>query len=623
MSITQIDIKINQTKLLNGGNSKTASQTNDPVNSFDQILAMFNNLGQINNKDKQADTTTFNNVADSLEKSEGEKQPGFANGNSDENVLGDFQKSNSDITIPMSLNDIKSNFTNLNAEALNSVPVGLIDANSSLKKLSAEAINSVPVSLIDIKSSVKNLSAEVSKSVPVNLEPILVSLSEDVHKIAPEFLEDIHSSLVDTDSEPTHNDSESIEDEQSVLLKLSPQDQSVSEKVEDWEGIDAILSALAASIQQIQHSPESLQSAFVTNSSNEEPQTSVDSTILSTLSDDNPRDSNETIQGMEMGRGIDQQKSNETSQWIERVTQIISDLSTNIENKSLKVPDTIEEKIQIIMNELNSKKQQDGMTSSNSSLNKNGVMLNELEQHKGYDSKPILSLDKNQVIFSSLPSTFSRTPEESRLVRNSKSIEMDDLTKFSGQHLGAMYQQQMPGKYIKAGTSSTMPPTLTISEFAPKVNEWISSYIKINDGKTGSTEAKFSLYPEHLGHIEIKINSQQGQISAEILTDTPIAKEVLEGQLQHLRTALQQSGLQVQKLDIVQQSQVSADPNQAGLSFSQDGSQSREQRAFTPSHDGSDKQKDPTEQKEIDRESLAITYGGTVRNKTSQIDFTA
>jgi flagellar hook-length control protein FliK len=185
----------------------------------------------------------------------------------------------------------------------------------------------------------------------------------------------------------------------------------------------------------------------------------------------------------------------------------------------------------------------------------------------------------------------------------------------------AIHQPQVPGNEMHRGSS---PTKLTVSEFAPEVSEWISRYMKRTDGKSGSTEAKFSLYPEHLGHIEIKINSQQGQISAEILTDTPIAKEVLEGQLQHLRTALQQSGLHVQKLDIVQQSQVSADSNQSGLSFSQDGSQSsREQRAFTPSQSDAKKQKESTEQKERDLESLAITYGGSARKTTSRIDFTA
>ncbi len=380
----------------------------------------------------------------------------------------------------------------------------------------------------------------------------------------PVQLRDDHSELLKSRTEGTQNSPVSIVDSHSSLINLSEEDAqygAVRVGEEDW-GVQ---------------------------------QTKVDSITISSLLNNFPDIRKEIAREFQMVDGIDKLTSSESGQLIQGLTQLISELNSNDAQKSFDIPDNIKEKIEIIMNKL--------------------------KQDFTYETKPVLSMDKNQVIFSSLTNAVSRVPEENRIVRTPLSSPNEDLTKVSGQPL-VIHQQLVPGNELKAVSS---PPNLTVSEFAPEVSEWISRYMKITNGQSGSTEAKFSLYPEHLGHIEIKIHSQQGQISAQILTDTPIAKEVLEGQLQHLRAALQQSGLHVQKLDIVQQSPVAADPNQAGLSFSQDGSHSsREQRAFTPSQDdGSKEQKESTEQKERDRESLAITYGGSTRKTTSRIDFTA
>ncbi|HEY2421091.1 MAG TPA: flagellar hook-length control protein FliK, partial [Neobacillus sp.] len=145
----------------------------------------------------------------------------------------------------------------------------------------------------------------------------------------------------------------------------------------------------------------------------------------------------------------------------------------------------------------------------------------------------------------------------------------------------------------------------------------------ISGGQSGSTEAKFSLYPEHLGHIEIKITSQQGQIAAQIITDTSMAKDALEGQLQQLRQALQQHGLLVQKLDIVQQIPVSLDWNQGNLSFSQGGSHSSyEQKSSHLAEDEANNQEE-TDQQEIEIETASISYGGAMPKKATNIDFTA
>jgi flagellar hook-length control protein FliK len=478
LGITQIDIKINQTKSLNGGKTQTASQTEDPVNSFDQILAMFNSLGQSNKRDGQKiDTASLQDVPDPLKISELEKRSGFLIVNQSDSTNIDWLKT------------------------------------------STEATKSESGSLEDLESSLMKQSQEITDKESVNLEE----------------------------------------------SKETTQEGLVNESEVDWEKLDAVLTVLAARIQQI------LQP--------QQPQPVFDSPIGGSQPSEDKID-------------------------LKNLTTIISDLSSKIESASFQVPDIIKEKIQIISNELNSKNVIEGLK------------LKEIEQNNLNVSRPGLSLDKSQVIFSSV----TRVPEGNRVVRTLRSPHMDELTKVSGQPFMTIHQQQ-----AISNQSAVETPKLTVSEFAPEVSEWISRNMKISNGPSGSTEAKFSLYPEHLGHIEIKVNSLHGQVSAEILTDTPLAKEVLEGQLQHLRAALQQAGLQVQKLDILQQSQVSADPSQSGLTFSQNGSShsSREQRTFNSSQDGSKDQNESTEQNERERESLSITYRGSTPKTTSRIDFTA
>lgn len=160
---------------------------------------------------------------------------------------------------------------------------------------------------------------------------------------------------------------------------------------------------------------------------------------------------------------------------------------------------------------------------------------------------------------------------------------------------------------------------ISVSEFVPKVSEWIGRFMGISSGQLKSAETKFSLYPEHLGHIEIKITSQQGHISAQIVTDTPAAKEALDGQLQHLKQAIQQHGIVVQKLDIVQQPSVEFNSN--NLSFSQGGPGSQNQSSYYLGREADKKQKEHSQQ-DTEMEGIPVSYGG-IQNPISTIDFTA
>ncbi|GMK40725.1 hypothetical protein PCCS19_37810 [Paenibacillus sp. CCS19] len=70
----------------------------------------------------------------------------------------------------------------------------------------------------------------------------------------------------------------------------------------------------------------------------------------------------------------------------------------------------------------------------------------------------------------------------------------------------------------------------------------------------GMSEARLTLTPEHLGQVDVRISMQNGQLTALFLTDSSTAKDMLDNQLALLRANLQSQGLNVDKLEVSQQS---------------------------------------------------------------------
>lgn len=89
-------------------------------------------------------------------------------------------------------------------------------------------------------------------------------------------------------------------------------------------------------------------------------------------------------------------------------------------------------------------------------------------------------------------------------------------------------------------------------------------------------EAKFSLTPEHLGEIDIKIVIQKGQVTAQFLADTAHGKEMLDSQMSLLKASLQQQGFQVDKIEVAQSGQMLHNFSQQESRSQQDQSQQRQ-----------------------------------------------
>jgi flagellar hook-length control protein FliK len=91
------------------------------------------------------------------------------------------------------------------------------------------------------------------------------------------------------------------------------------------------------------------------------------------------------------------------------------------------------------------------------------------------------------------------------------------------------------------------------NQFDQEVTKFLQSSINVT-GFENRMEAAFTLAPKHLGKVDVKVTIQDGQVTAEFLTSTPLGKDLLETHVQALRSALETQGLQVGKIDVAQQS---------------------------------------------------------------------
>ncbi|MBO2945753.1 flagellar hook-length control protein FliK [Paenibacillus sp. F411] len=141
---------------------------------------------------------------------------------------------------------------------------------------------------------------------------------------------------------------------------------------------------------------------------------------------------------------------------------------------------------------------------------------------------------------------------------------------------------------IRSGGSTPIKTTepIPVHQFAREMTQFTVNKLEFIK-QQGFTEARISLNPEHLGKVDIKIMMQNGQLVAQFMTHSAEARELLDQQMTQLRTALLGQGLQVEKLEVTQNSQTSTsqfhmqDGRQSGSGQQQPGRRSKEANTTT------------------------------------------
>lgn len=124
-----------------------------------------------------------------------------------------------------------------------------------------------------------------------------------------------------------------------------------------------------------------------------------------------------------------------------------------------------------------------------------------------------------------------------------------------------------------------MPATpVPVEQFADEMNRFVVQRLDFVRMQ-GVTEAKISLYPENLGQVDIRITMQNGQLVAQFMTEHASARDLIDQQMGQLRAALQSQGIQVEKLEVTQnsslQSHMYQDGRQSNTGQQQSGNHSK------------------------------------------------
>ncbi|MFD2613006.1 flagellar hook-length control protein FliK [Paenibacillus gansuensis] len=93
--------------------------------------------------------------------------------------------------------------------------------------------------------------------------------------------------------------------------------------------------------------------------------------------------------------------------------------------------------------------------------------------------------------------------------------------------------------------------TMSSQQFVDDMSQFLFKHVKVTQFN-GLTEAQITLTPEHLGQVEVKLSLQNGHLVAQFMASSNAGKEMLENQLHQLRHTLLAQGIQVEKLEVTQ-----------------------------------------------------------------------
>ncbi|WP_245585950.1 flagellar hook-length control protein FliK [Paenibacillus pinihumi] len=140
----------------------------------------------------------------------------------------------------------------------------------------------------------------------------------------------------------------------------------------------------------------------------------------------------------------------------------------------------------------------------------------------------------------------SETGVQSASATATASAEQADL--LTAGHNPAAGAETVKPQFQAAPQAAPMP-AVPADRFAERMESFLFKQMQLTSLK-GMSEARISLFPEHLGQVDIKLTLQNGQLTALFVTDSRNAKDMLENQMSQLRAALQQQGLQVDRLEV-------------------------------------------------------------------------
>lgn len=169
------------------------------------------------------------------------------------------------------------------------------------------------------------------------------------------------------------------------------------------------------------------------------------------------------------------------------------------------------------------------------------------------------SLMHEQNGYSSLiTNLLNRNNNQSTTIKANEAVEDDPNQKVNVEALDMVKGELQPIKVdtksdLKGLEATTKQANIehlaTNKNFTEELGRIMIKSFKLPDG---ASETKIQLHPQELGQIDVKLVANNGQISAQLITETALGKELLEGQIHQLKQSLIQQGYQVDKIEVQQ-----------------------------------------------------------------------
>lgn len=161
--------------------------------------------------------------------------------------------------------------------------------------------------------------------------------------------------------------------------------------------------------------------------------------------------------------------------------------------------------------------------------------------------QPLQSTQANQPI-----RTVLMTPTIQEVVSFTSTETNGNAANASNQE-GLMQQNQQSSQGIKT-VNITLPtnPASQSEALTKQIENLLNRSQLSNNQGTGTIKLMLKLFPENLGQIRIEIMQQNGVMTARLLASTAAGKELLDSNLNSLKTAFVAQNIQMDRIDIAQ-----------------------------------------------------------------------
>lgn len=135
---------------------------------------------------------------------------------------------------------------------------------------------------------------------------------------------------------------------------------------------------------------------------------------------------------------------------------------------------------------------------------------------------------------------------------------------------------------VKTETVTITLPVQRASQSEALIKELQTLLNRSQFGKTGGmTKMLIKMYPENLGTIRVELIQKDGMMTARLLANTALGKEMLDSQLHQLKSAFANANVQVDRLDVTQALQ-DANKNDKQQQFNQSFKQQQQNNNDEP-----------------------------------------